>query len=194
MEKTKKRIKNELFAKLGILVDTPKQGGAGNSNAGNTGRRFLKHADEVAQILHPEFPAEVIHRLRIVMVAISCQEPLNCDLFENYCLETFDLIRKEFPWYDVPQGVHVLLFHSHQVARELNLPLGMYSEEAQESSNKVVKKFRKFNIRRTSQIDGNYDLMMRLLNASDPELGIYERSKKPDTDLPDEVKNLLEGI
>ena len=75
----------------------------------------------------------------------------------------------------MPQGAHVLLFHSHQVAKKLNLPLGIYSEEAQESSNKVVKKFRKFNICQSSQIDGNFDHMMRLLNASDPELCIYER-------------------
>ena len=69
----------------------------------------------------------------------------------------------------------------------------MYSEEAQESSNKIVKKFRKFNIRRSKQIDGNFDLMMRLLNASDPELNQYEKSKHLDNDLPSEVKEMLEG-
>ena len=131
-----------------------------------------------------------IHRLRIVMVAISYQEQLNCDKFESFCLKTFNIIRIKFPLYDVPQGVHELLFHSYQVARELNLPLGMYSEQAQESSNKVVKKFRKYNIRHSSQIDSNYDLMMRLLTASDPELCQYEKSKKSDTDLPYQVKEM----
>ena len=47
----KMRIQQALRSEIGIIVDCTAQGGAGNSNCGNTGRRFFDHPETVARIL-----------------------------------------------------------------------------------------------------------------------------------------------
>lgn len=42
-------IQNELKAKLGILVDAPTQG-SGNTDDGNTARKFFKNIDIIASV------------------------------------------------------------------------------------------------------------------------------------------------
>lgn len=42
-------IRNQLFEKLHIIVDRPKQG-SGNTNYGNTGRIFFNNLDVVSDI------------------------------------------------------------------------------------------------------------------------------------------------
>ena len=40
----------------------------------------------------------------------------------------------------MPTSLHVLLIHGYQVIQNFSLPMGMLSEEAQESNNKMLKK------------------------------------------------------
>jgi len=68
----------------------------------------------------------------------------------------------------MPQSLHAILLHGHTVIQNMDLPIGMYSEEAQESMNKLFKKFRQNFSRKSSRCDSNKDLLYRLLCSSDP--------------------------
>ena len=41
----------------------------------------------------------------------------------------------------MPQSLHHILLHGDKVAKQFSLPIGLLSEEAQESHNKDFKKF-----------------------------------------------------
>lgn len=64
--------------------------------------------------------------------------------------------------------VHKILFHGAQIMEFFDLPIGFYSEEAQESRNKDFKRIRECNTRKTSRIDTNEDIIHGLLVSSDP--------------------------
>ena len=94
----------------------------------------------------------------------------------------------------MPQAVHKLLIHSHQVVRVKELPFGMLSEEAQESSNKNFKNFHKLFTKKSSRVSTNQDLMRRLLCSSDPVITSIRRSmvrERKEIDLPKDSKDLL---
>lgn len=50
MKPIKAKIQRELKDKLGILVDQPTSG-SGNTNDGNTARRFFSHTEIVSAVL-----------------------------------------------------------------------------------------------------------------------------------------------
>ena len=59
----------------------------------------------------------------------------------------------------MPQSLHKILTHGHQVIQLKRLPIGMLSEEAQESRNKDFKKFEENFERKFSRVKTNEDLM-----------------------------------
>ncbi|XP_031781052.1 uncharacterized protein LOC116416472 [Nasonia vitripennis] len=77
---------------------------------------------------------------------------------------------------------------------QLLLPIGMLSEEAQESNNKNVKRFRDRFSRKISRIATNTDMYQRLLLYSDPYLSLLNRPYKANkkmSKLTDEMKKLI---
>lgn len=76
---------------------------------------------------------------------------MNVDAFETYCKSAAELYVEQYSWFHMPPSVHIILLHGHQIIRNAILPIGMYSEEAQESSNKIIKKFRNDYSRKTSR-------------------------------------------
>lgn len=92
----------------------------------------------------------------------------------------------------MPLTVHKILIHGSQVVRKLMLPIGMLSEEAQESRNKDYRRIRQENTRKTDRLKTTEDLMHGLLISSDPVISsIRELPKKPATILPLTVRELL---
>ena len=75
----------------------------------------------------------------------------------------------------------------------LCLAIGMLSEEAQEASNKNVKRFRENFTRKTSRKDTNCDLMRTMLCSSDPVISSLRRSadSNKELELPEEAAELL---
>ncbi|KAJ4425521.1 hypothetical protein ANN_27715 [Periplaneta americana] len=70
--------------------------------------------------------------------------------------------------------------------------LGELSEEAMESLNKTVRRFRQDRTRKTSRITTNFDLFHSLFLASDPLISnLRELPKKKRTQLPLQVLQLL---
>lgn len=76
------------FRQVGLIVDTPKQGG-GNTNDGNTARRFFKNPVESAEITG--LSENLIRRFGVILQTISCSYKININAFANYVEDTRQL-------------------------------------------------------------------------------------------------------
>lgn len=66
---------------IGIRFGVVKQG-FGRSNTGNMAKNFFSHPKTVAETLNLSF--ELVKRLAIIMIVISCQLPINVPGFKAY--------------------------------------------------------------------------------------------------------------
>lgn len=98
--------------------------------------------------------------------------------FSSYCLETARYLVKIYPWYYMPASVHKILIHGAQVIEHFNVPIGQLSEEAQESRNKDLKRYRQNHTRKCSRTMVNHDLIRRLLVSSDPLLSSMRKTQE----------------
>lgn len=73
------------------------------------------------------------------------------------------------------------------------LPIGMYGEEAQESRNKSIRKYRELHARKFNREKNIEDVFKRLLLTSDPLLsltyGTFSKSAKQD--IPELAKHFI---
>lgn len=174
---------------MGLLIDIVKPL-AGNTNDGNTARRFFKE---------PKFAAEVtgldetlIIRFRTILTAICSGRDIDVDKFEDYAMKTIDLYLKLYSWYNMPPAVHKVLFHSRKIIDSLNLPIGLYSEEGQEARNKDFRRIRQNNTRKMNRLLTNEDLIHGLLISSDPYIySLRTTFKKKSLPFDDEVAELF---
>ena len=136
---------------------------------------------------------DLIRRMFVILCTLSSTQEIDPEKLQEYCWSTAELFVRLYPWYHMPQALHKVLIHSHQVVRAKPLPIGMLSEEAQEASNKNVKRFRENFTRKTSRKDTNCDLMRRMLCSSDPVISSLRRSadNKKELELPEEAAELL---
>lgn len=135
----KSEIQKLLRSELRITVDVVKQG-SGTTNTGNVGRLFFAQSDEVSKIIGVN--KEVLSRLYVVLQIISCKKIVNLELFKDYCLETAKRCVELYPWYKMPPSVHKILVHGCDIMMEFPKPIGYFSEEAQEATNKIFRKAR----------------------------------------------------
>lgn len=161
----KKAIQAGFQKQLGLLVDRPKPG-YGNTNDGNSARRFFANSKVSAQILGVD--ENVINRFHIILQVLASGYDVNIDEFKKYCLDTAELFVEKYPWYPMPTTVHKILIHSAQVIESCLLPIGQLSEEAQEARNKDVKKYRESFSRKCSRTKTMEDVFHWLLVSSDP--------------------------
>src|SRR5258705_7635813 len=70
-------------------------------------------------------------------------------------------------------GIHKILFHGRDIIEACILPIGQYSEEAQEAGNKNNRQYRELFTRKTTRTDTNTDLLNRLLITSDPSVASF---------------------
>ncbi|GBN30049.1 hypothetical protein AVEN_175422-1 [Araneus ventricosus] len=90
-------------------------------------------------------------------------------------------------------SLHKILFKGRDIIEACILPIGSYSEEAQEARNKHNRQYRELFTRKSSRINTNTDLLHRLLIISDRyivSLRAAPKSKKRKIDR--EMKKLLE--
>ncbi|MBY0580758.1 MAG: hypothetical protein K2P53_03655, partial [Rickettsiales bacterium] len=130
----------EFRTRIGLVIDQPRIGGAGTSNDGNTARRFFQQYEVSASIMNID--VDLMKRLHIILATISSGYEINSSKFKTFCLETASLYVFLYPWYPMTQTLHKILIHGYEVIELFTLPLGMFSEEAQEATNKVFKIFR----------------------------------------------------
>jgi len=147
--KAKKAIQEDLWQEMNLRVDFPLPGGSGTSNDGNTARRAFANYEQLSEILGID--VELIRRFRIILISINHNFPIDADKFEEYCKTTAKIYVEKYSWYCMSQSVHKILIHGKDIIKYSLLPIGMYSEQAGESRNKIYKHDRQFHARKTSR-------------------------------------------
>lgn len=97
------------------------------------------------------FDYNLLQRFKVILAVISCYEEINTEAFRAYALETAKIYARIYDWYYMPTSMHVILIHGYKIMQNLFLPIGMLSEEAQESNHKLIKKFRENFSRKESR-------------------------------------------
>ena len=187
----KTEIKRRFREELSLVVDTPKQG-FGNTNTGNTARRAFEESAIFSDITGVD--EGLISRIRNILKAVCSGYELDINKFRAYCLETSELVVELYSWYTMPPTLHKLLEHSFQVAEVLDLPIGMYSEEAQEAQNKEIRNARLSHTCKVSRKNAMKNQFHYLLIRSDPVISstAFKKSKSfAGQPLDAEVLNLL---
>ena len=80
--------------------------------------------------------------MKNILSAVCSGYHLDQKKFRSYCDQTLELIVEQYGWYVMPPTVHKLLLHGSQIADILELPIGQYSEEAQEAQHKELRNAR----------------------------------------------------
>ena len=137
----KVEVQAEFRKRMGLVIDQPKEGGAGASNDGNTARQFFQQYDISANIMNTD--ADLMKRLHIILATMSCGYDINSSKFKTFWWETASPNVDLYPWYLMTQTLHWISIHGYEVIELFTVLLGMLSEEAQEATNKVLKIFRK---------------------------------------------------
>lgn len=165
VKERKSKIVTEFYKIMGLVVDQPKQGG-GNSNDGNTARKFFKDPSIVSQITG--INKELIERFSNILSIISCGHCIKEDIFKTYCFETAQMAISLYGWYKMSASVHKLLIHGADIIKSLPLPIGCLSEDVIESRHKDYKILRQNHSRKTSRINTNTGIFNWMLVSSDP--------------------------
>nr|XP_022907706.1 uncharacterized protein LOC111419170 [Onthophagus taurus] len=138
--KERKQIIQEKFRKeLGLIVDVPKAN-YGNSNDGNTSRRFFSNVETSASITGID--QTLIERLATILEVISSGHKIDVNKFSEYCRYTAKLYIQLYYWYLMSPTLHKILIHGPTVLEKALLPIGALSEEAAESRNKHFRQYR----------------------------------------------------
>lgn len=155
-----------------MYLDFVKPGG-GNSNDGNTARKFFRDPEYAAKITGVD--ETLIRRFHVILIAVTSRKPVDTVKFDEYAIETLRHYNTEYDWYHLPTTVHKVLLHGSQIMEFFDLPVGYYSEEAQEARNKDFKRIRECNTRKTSRNDTNEDIIHGLLVSSDPVIDQFRK-------------------
>lgn len=185
----KKHVQDE-FLKCGLIIDQPKQG-SGNTNDGNTARRFFLDPERTSEITGVDI--NLISRFKTITEVLVSNEQIDARKFGDYAKETARLYKTKYPWRNMSSTVHKILYHGEDVIRHHVVPLGDLSEEAQEKRNKDYRFYREHNTRKITRNSTNEDLFNILLATSDPLISsIRNQWKVVHRDLDEEAKGLLE--
>ncbi|KAJ8888569.1 hypothetical protein PR048_008060 [Dryococelus australis] len=90
----KKEITDRFRSEMGLLVDAVRQGRA-TTNDGNTSRRVN---------------VRLIHRLSVILKALSCGYDIDTEAFRKYAFETARMYVKLYSWFYMPASVHKIIF------------------------------------------------------------------------------------
>lgn len=182
-------ILTQLKEELGLRINEPRPGG-GNSNDGNTSRKFFQNWELVARITGLD--DNLLQRFYTILCVINSKRAANIEAFQKYADETHKLYVQLYKWYPLSPTVHKILVHGATIMKHLILPIGMCSEEAQETRNKCLRKYRERHARKFSRIVNIEDVFNRLMLTSDPVISLSNRAPKAENvTYPESVKSLL---
>lgn len=189
VKENKSRIQKEMKKEMSLLVDIP-IATSGNTNNGNTARRFFQKPQLASKITGVN--EELILRLNIILRSISCGSEINIPAFKKYTSETANLFVKEYHWFYMPSSLHKILMHGGDIISISPLPIGEMSEEALEARNKDFRNFREHHTRKTSRKNTMEDLVHSLLCSSDPLISSLRSIQKRLSD--EKGENYFEDI
>ena len=177
--------KNAKDGPMHMRLDMPDSSGtgAGNTDTGNSARRFFDFINRIHFVVMFEGTQEekeaisTLHKNFSIILRLysSKNHKIDVDYLEELCTETNLLLVTTFPWATQPPCVHKLLAHSAQRIR-LNDGYGMgcYSEEGLETLHKLIRRFRELLARKNNLFLNLFDVWRALMVRSDPII----RSKK----------------
>ena len=137
---------------------------------------------------------ELINWLKTVLTAVCSGYHLSIDTFTLYCDQTLNVIIEHYDWYKIPPTVHKLLVHGATIAENLELPIGQYSEEAQETQHKELRNARLFHTTKISRLNVMKNLYHYMLARTDPVISTKSFKKHKSSNgipLSAEVQSLL---
>lgn len=174
-----------------MIVDRPKAN-YGNTNDGNTSRRFFENPALAADITGIDY--ELIYRLKVILETISSGHIIDVQKYDAYAIETAKTYINLYPWHPMTPTMHKILMHGAAIIENSLLPIGHLSEEAQEARNKHFRNYRENYARKFSREECNRNVYNRLLLSSDPFLSSMNRRHKknvPKTYCPETIEMLL---
>lgn len=128
----------------------------------------------------------------VLQVLCCSKRPRDIDKFEKFAFKTAEMCIEKYSWYKMPPSVHKVLIHGANIIKSFELPIGWYSEEAQEANNKIFRLARSNFSRMTDRVLTNKDTFRYLLLNSDPLLAsLRKTAEKRHKPLIKEAKNLL---
>lgn len=163
----KARIQAAFSQELRLNVDIP-LGTYGNTNDGNTARKFFLNHEKSAEITGVD--VRIIRNLKYILLALNSGLAINVEELNNICRETGQLYIELYDWYKMPASLHKILIHGPMVVDQFLLPIGNYSEEAQEARTSDLRSFKRDYSRKGSRIENLEDVFNRLTLTSDPYL------------------------
>ena len=165
VQRKKVEIQRRFREELSLIVDAVKQG-FGTTNTGNTARRAFEESAVFADITGVD--EDIIIRIRTILKAVNSGYEVDVEKFRDFCFQTSEKIIECYPWYTMPPTLHKLLEHGYQVSEIFDLPIGMYSEEAQEAQNKEIRNARLSHTCKISRKNAMTNQFHYLLVRSDP--------------------------
>ena len=165
VEARKLKIQSELRKEMGILVDIP-MAGSGNTNNGNTARRFFSQPDLVSRITGVS--EALIYNFSVILRALTSGYEINIDAFSSFAMKSAEMFVQLYPWFYMPSSIHKILIHGAAIIKHVSLPIGMMSEEALEARNKDCRNIREHHSRKNNRTNTMEDVMHALLVSSDP--------------------------
>ncbi|KAL4721448.1 hypothetical protein ACJJTC_007165 [Scirpophaga incertulas] len=189
IKERKTSIQNAFKEEMGLLVDIPKQG-FGNTNDGNTSRRFFSNPECSSRITGIDI--ELIKRFRMILEVISSGHSIDAEKFDVFARETANMYTNLYDWHPMSPTIHKILVHGAKVISNAILPIGQLSEEAAEARNKYIRQYRLNFARKFSRVDCNRDILNRLLLSSDPYLSCNRpKNHKKSIPFSPEALNLM---
>ncbi len=186
-------VQQRFFKEMFLRVDYPTTGGTGNSNNGNVCRKAFSDPKLLSEILDLE--VDLVGNIRIILIALSCQFPLDIDRFDEFCKKTAHHYVKFYNWFPLPSSIHKVLIHSRDIMLANELAVGVLGEDASESCNKLYRQNREFHARKNSRKNNLEDVFNRALDSSDPIVASFGMKQRQNSrirkSLPAEVLNLL---
>ena len=171
----KAEIQRRFRDEMGLVVDMPKAGGSGTTNDGNTARRAFRDVNKLSQVTGVD--RYLLNKFSIILSALaSTTAEIDEVKYGEFTMETAQLYNERYYWYCMPPTLHKLLAHGQAIISTLEMPVGMYSEEAQEARNKNTRDYRQHHARKTSRLETMTDQLHYLLVTSDPVISEIIRS------------------
>ena len=141
VSQNKARIQQDFRDRCGLIVDKPKPG-FGNTNDGNTARRFFQNPELAAEITGID--VNLIKKLHIIMIVVASGLDIDVEKYRQFAYDTARYFVLKYPWYNMPPTIHKYLIHGPEIISSALLLIGQLTEEAQEARNKDFKKYREF--------------------------------------------------
>lgn len=196
LDARKRNIVSTIKQEMGLLIDMPKQGGAGTTNDGNTARRVFsdKWRKRFAEIIGIE--EWLVNGLHTILVVISSGYHINSNKFDSFCKDLLQMYIAQYNWYYLPVTVHKILVHGREIIDKSVLPVGMLSEQAGESRNKYYRRYRLQHAVKTSRQNNLRDVFNRSLESSDPAISTLSLRRRTQVmrkqTIPAAARELLE--